>query len=201
MTQRPKILLSGFDAFGKLHRNTSQAIVEAITATQTSGSILYSAILPTSYERSFVTLSALITELQPDFIVMLGVASSSQDIRIEQQAHNRLSTKIEDNDAYVPQTPYISASACDVLHTAVDTKKLQATLANQKPHCVISEDCGDYVCNFLYYNVLSDIKEKQLSSKALFVHVPHILDGRLNEQSELDSLTKSIKHILLTFTE
>lgn len=36
----------------------------------------------------------------------------------------------------------------------------------------ISEDAGDYVCNYLYFRLLTYIQENNLSTSGLFVHVP-----------------------------
>lgn len=196
MTTQPKILLSGFDAFGDLHRNTSQVVVETVMAQAEESSNIYSAILPTAYHRSFVALKALMDALKPDFILMLGVAPNSSGIRIEQWAHNQVSITLVDNDGIAPEFCQIVQGACSELQTEIDLQRLHVDLMTQGMTTHISKDCGDYVCNFLYYNVLTEIADKKLPTKAMFVHLPHIFDGRKDEAAALGKVVEGVKQIL-----
>jgi pyroglutamyl-peptidase len=40
----------------------------------------------------------------------------------------------------------------------------------------LSDDAGDYVCNYLYFRLLSYIQQHRLPIQALFVHVPLLTD-------------------------
>lgn len=54
------------------------------------------------------------------------------------------------------------------LQTKIDLEKLLvgATATD------ISDDCGKFVCEGLYYSVLDYLGQKKLSSHCVFVHVP-----------------------------
>ncbi len=55
-----------------------------------------------------------------------------------------------------------------VLQTAINTQDLLTKTTQTE----ISYDAGNYVCNHLYYHVLSAIDKRKFDTIALFVHVP-----------------------------
>ncbi len=73
-----------------------------------------------------------------------------------------------------------------ILQTAVDTQDLLTKTTQTE----ISYDAGNYVCNHLYYQVLSAIETSKLDTVALFVHVPV-----LNERNTVE-ITDDFQRIL-----
>ncbi len=93
-----------------------------------------------------------IDRLLPDVIICCGMAESRQALTIESNGKSQGS----------------------VLHTSIDLAALiEGTIATQ-----ISHDAGNFVCNHLYYSVLSHLQETQ--SRALFVHVPLLSEQNLD---------------------
>lgn len=89
---------------------------------------------------------ATITTLKPDIIVCCGMAESRTQLNVESQA-------IVDGD---------------VLQTSVALD----WLINGLDHTTISNDAGQFVCNRVYYDVLSHIGGCLPNSHCIFLHVP-----------------------------
>jgi pyroglutamyl-peptidase len=70
----------------------------------------------------------------------------------------------------------------------------------------ISEDAGSYLCNFAYFKALQTIKQHQLQTQCLFVHVPmpndisvlaeSVEEKKLVSNYSLGELTVGVSNIL-----
>jgi pyroglutamyl-peptidase len=67
------------------------------------------------------------------------------------------------------------------------------TLLTHTHWTTISEDAGDYVCNYLYYCVLQHIAAYQLPCHCVFVHVPRLTP--YNQKWLADDLAILLKHL------
>ena len=189
------LLLTGFDAFGGVSRNPSQDIVESLAG---SSSTVTAQVLPTAYRRSFAALLERMAQHQPESILMLGVAPGLACCRLELQAANRLCTRKADNDGFIPEEMMIDGDAPLTLATRLDVYQLHHDLGKRGVAVTLSQDCGNYVCNALYFRVLRYLRLHGLNSKALFVHVPNIYDGAEDENSlqRLCALQNEIAQII-----
>ncbi len=151
MAREVKILLSGFEPFGGLSVNTSQTVVEALLGCEFEGMAVRGGVLPTSYQGAVPALIEMVERHSPDAILMLGVATGTPVLRLEAQAKNCVSTHLADNDDTTPASPLIDSggSACRV--SALDLPRLQWDLSKAGVSAATSDDCGDYVCNYLQH--------------------------------------------------
>jgi pyroglutamyl-peptidase len=112
-------------------------------------------LLPVDIDLASGKVMAKIEEYQPDYIVCCGMAASRKKLSVE-----------------------IGATRGETfLQTTIDLKKL-LTGARATD---ISEDCGKFVCEGLYYSVLDYLGQKQLSTQCVFVHVPVLNQDNLME--------------------
>lgn len=196
-----RVLLSGFNPFGDLSVNTSQLIVEVLQTRQLPGIAVESCVLTTSYSQAPVTL---LEQLQPqrqwpDVIVMMGVAASATALRLERLAKNQRSTHLADNDGVVPTAPLIDPHGPTTLAATVDLSRLGASLSSAGVRASFSDDCGDFVCNFLYYQILDFLQRRELPIPALFVHVPSVAGEKSNQQ--LNALIADSERLLMALRE
>jgi pyroglutamyl-peptidase len=96
---------------------------------------------------------AQMQELEPDVVVCCGMAETRSHLTIEScgtyQNH--------------------------VLQTSLNLDRIVRSLQ----FTTISHDAGEFVCNHLYYSILKYIKDHQLPTQAVFVHVPLLSDATL----------------------
>ena len=120
-------------------------------------------------KNSFITsVDELINKIKSneyDLIISFGKAPLPKDtIKIETKAKNE----------YILETNY-------------DYIKLKNSL-DKKYKVIISDNAGNYLCNNLYYYGLKYIKENNLKTKMIFIHIPSI-----NYISNITNLSKMFK--------
>ena len=147
-----KILLTYFKPFGNIGTNSSECVANRLNIDKIG--------LDVSYENDFVRVKEALDRGSCDFILMLGQAAGREKISIEKRARNYANPTLKDNLGVLP-AEVIENGNDEFLYTSFDTKKLLSGDVKE------SDDAGSYLCNYLYYKVLSN-----LTRNALFVHLP-----------------------------
>ncbi|AFY69900.1 peptidase C15 pyroglutamyl peptidase I [Thalassoporum mexicanum PCC 7367] len=151
-----KTLITSFTTWKpKQPSNSSDDLLDLILAQQVTciANLSKAKLLrqmPVCFERSPQLVVEQIDRLVPRTIICCGMAESRARLTIEANGKNQ----------------------AEVLNTNVDLAALVAPLSFTD----ISNDAGQFVCNWLYYSVLKHIRDRQLPTKCIFVHVP-ILDS------------------------
>jgi pyroglutamyl-peptidase len=166
-----RVLVTGFAPFGKYVENSSWATAQQVVAQGVQGVELFLRMLPVSFERVASALREALEETHPDLIVMLGQAALSEKVRLERIAINLMDAKSADNDGMVPDEAPIYPNEPAALFTKLPIKKLCAFMVEQGLPVVVSNSCGLFVCNRLYYEALR-LCEHTPNMKAIFVHLP-----------------------------
>ena len=175
-----RILLTGFEPYGGYVENSSWAVVKHVVNQNIEGVELCAKQLPVSFKRSAEELRIAVKNFSPDVIVMLGQSAASDKVRLERIAINMMDAKNPDNDGVLPDEEPISPNGRTALFTQLPIKKLFASIAAQGVPVVVSNSCGLYVCNRLYYEALN-LCELAPQMKAIFVHVP-LYKGQVDTQ-------------------
>lgn len=175
-----RILLTGFEPYGGYVENSSWAVVKHVVNQNIEGVELCAKQLPVSFKRSAEELRIAVKNFSPDVIVMLGQSASSDKVRLERIAINMMDAKKPDNDGVLPDEEPISPNGRTALFTQFPLKKFCASIAAQGVPVVVSNSCGLYVCNRLYYEALN-LCEHAPQMKAIFVHVP-LYKGQVDTQ-------------------
>lgn len=144
----PPTLLTSFDIW-EPHQvsNASDDLLIALHQRVTLSQATILRKLPVDFQQAPARAIAQIESLQPDIIVCCGMAESRGCLTVESGATWE-GTRIP---------------------TLVDLEALVAGLSLTQ----ISHDAGNFVCNYLYYSVLSYLKSDAFrNSRCIFVHVP-----------------------------
>lgn len=159
------VLWTGFEPFGEHEYNPSWTVAQA-AADRSEGRALE---LPVHFD---VELEA---DGWPDLICLLGLGASRSRICLERRATNNIGQR-PDNQGVVDGGAVESEGPerrCTPLQIGSLLRALEPRLkASKLPEARVSEDCGDYVCNALYFRTLAD-----RATPTLFIHVPN-LTGR-----------------------
>lgn len=166
-----RILLTGFEPFGKYKENSSWAVVEKVTACGVIGVEIFKKRLPVSFAGVGAALRNAVEECRPNVVVMLGQAAGIDYIKLERIAINMMDAATPDNDGFLPDEEPICADGAAALFTDVDIKGLRRALEEQGVLAKVSNSAGLYVCNRTYYEALRLCNERPGMS-ALFVHLP-----------------------------
>lgn len=193
-----RVLLTGFEPFGGYIENSSWAVVMQVVSQGIEGVELCTKQLPVSFKRSAEELRIAVKNFSPDVIVMLGQSAASDKVRLERIAINMMDAKNPDNDGVLPDEELISPNGRTALFTQLPIKKLCASIAAQGVPVVVSNSCGLYVCNRLYYEALN-LCEHAPQMKAVFIHLP-LYKGQVDAPEgagiELHEMVLAVKEVI-----
>jgi pyroglutamyl-peptidase len=201
-----RILVTGFEPFGKLVANPSALLLEQLSADMIPGcSALRRELLPVAYTRSGSRIRALLEELQPDLCICLGVAQNRQHVCLERIAMNLDDCSLADNDGELAKEREIVIGESLALRSGLNLAALHMAVTGLnkplEPGLSISNHAGNFVCNHVYYNALQHIACRRMASQCLFIHLPMSLEcsspmeeyaWELPAQSDLLNLVASL---------
>jgi pyroglutamyl-peptidase len=198
----PRVLLTGFGSFPNVPINPCVEVVQRIQEhsilLQEANIFLHTEILSVSYRRSIEELECLLQEPY-DIRIHLGVANSTDHIRLEQFAYN-ICGQGKDVDGEIRVGKPI-VEAVPTTHVWSSTME-QTQLQNLSQHfwakgipVHLSSDPGRYVCNNIYAHSLHTAD----TSKVLFVHIPNPSNSDIWSIATIHAVVEEL--ILLLSTE
>ena len=194
-----RVLITGFESYWDYPENSSWVVAEKVATHDLYDIYIGIEQMPVSYTRVGKALRGAVEKHNPDIIIMLGQSGGSDRIKLERVALNMKDSKGADNDGYIPDEEPINISAPAALFTTMPIKELCVAVEKQGVPIKISNSCGLYVCNNLYYEALMLCREKNMM-QALFVHIP-FYEGQSSARENqptmpLDSMVKAIQTII-----
>lgn len=186
-----KILVSYFAPFGILPTNSSFEVAKRIDMANVD-----KIELEVKYQKDFKTLMNATFNKDYDYILMLGQARGRDHISLESRATNLNNPKAADNDNFYPNEEIIEGGS-HYLYTKVDIEGIISKI--NKEIVSISKNAGSYLCNYIYYLCLNEIK-----IPSLFIHLPSFA-GQGDEERiptlKLDEMVDVIKQIIMVLSE
>ncbi|HIK06742.1 MAG TPA: peptidase C15 [Trichormus sp. M33_DOE_039] len=157
---KKRILLTSFDTWleNQPSNSSDDLLLEVTKLDLLPYDLNFLRLLPVDIELASVRVMAKIQEYQPDYVVCCGMAASRQKLSVELGARCGES----------------------FLQTTIDVKELVSGAKATD----ISDDCGKFVCEGLYYSVLDYLEQNKLTAHCIFVHVPV-----LNPENLIEILT------------
>ena len=168
-----KVLLTGFEPFGKATLNPSGEIVNQI-----SGDNIVTAILPVAYAQSAERLLALIAEHNPDVVISLGQAEGRTHISPERIAINLDDARLADNEGVIRNDVPIVAGGPVAYESTLPIKEIVKAINDAGVPAVVSLSAGAFLCNHVFYVAQDYFKGTKVRSG--FVHVP-LMDEQAGE--------------------
>lgn len=154
-----RVLVTGFGPFGRVEDNPSARLAAALAA-HTGAEAL---VLPTSFARAPAALRHAARH-GFDAMLLLGVAETEPELRVETCGRNVVAARIADVDGAQPSGVLVPGAA-EVLPVTLSPAPLLAALG-APGH--LSESAGSYVCNALLYHALHE----RLAPAIGFLHLP-----------------------------
>jgi pyroglutamyl-peptidase len=175
-----KVLLTGFEPFGKATLNPSGEIVKQI-----SGDHIVTAILPVAYAQSAERLLALIAQHNPDVVICLGQAEGRTQITPERIAINLDDAHIADNDGEVRNDVPIIVDGPVAYESTLPIKEFVKAINDAGVPAAVSLSAGAFLCNHIFYVAQDKLKGTKIRSG--FVHVP-LMDEQAGEFPGLSTM-------------
>ncbi len=174
----PKILVTGFKPFLGAAANPSELL-----SLELSKNIprVDSLILPVEFGRAFDVLSLHLHNRSYDYVLMLGLATGRKKIGFEKIGLNWIHTEHPDESDVLPRDGLIRPDLPLALMSPVNIEKFYAILSTENHPVEVSFSAGTFVCNDLYFRVLSTIPKLN----AVFIHVPCVQEIELPQQQKI----------------
>ena len=188
-----KVLLTGFEPFGKASSNPSGEIVKQI-----SGDNIITAILPVAYAQSAERLLALIAEHNPDVVICLGQAEGRTQITPEKVAINLDDARLADNEGVLRNDVKILEDGPDAYFSTLPIKEIVEAIKATGVPASVSLSAGAFLCNHVFY--IAQNKFAGTKVRSGFVHVP-LMDEQAGEfpglpTMPLDQMVKAVRTML-----
>ena len=188
-----KVLLTGFEPFGKASSNPSGEIVKQI-----SGENIVTAILPVAYAQSAQRLLALIAEHNPDVVISLGQAEGRTQITPEKVAINLDDARLADNEGVMRTDVKILEDGPDAYFSTLPLKEIVEAIKAAGIPAAVSLTAGAFLCNHVFY--VAQNKFADTSVRSGFVHVP-LMDSQAPEfpgfpTMPLDQMVTAVRAML-----
>ncbi len=188
-----KVLLTGFEPFGKATLNPSGEIIRQI-----SGDNIVTAILPVAYAQSAERLLALIAEHNPDVVICLGQAEGRTHITPERIAINLDDARLADNEGVIRNNVPIVVGGPVAYESTLPIKEFVKAVNDAGVPAAISLSAGAFLCNHIFYVAQDHFKGTKVRSG--FVHVP-LMDEQAGEfpglpTVPLDQMVKAVRTML-----
>jgi len=188
-----KVLLTGFEPFGKATLNPSGEIVKQI-----SDDNVVTAILPVAYTQSAEALLALIEHHKPDVVICLGQAEGRTHITPEKIAINLDDARLADNEGVTRIDEPILVGGPDAYESTLPIKEFVTAINAVGVPAAVSLSAGAFLCNHIFYVAQDALKSTKVRSG--FVHVP-LMDEQAEEfpglpTMPLDQMVKAVRTML-----
>jgi len=185
-----RILLTGFEPFGKATLNPSGEIVKQI-----SGDNIVTAILPVAYTQSAERLLALIVEHKPDVLICLGQAEGRTHVSPERIAINLDDARLADNEGVIRNDVPIVVGGPVAYESTLPIKEIVKAINDAGVPAAVSLSAGAFLCNHIFYVAQDHFKGTKVRSG--FVHVP-LMDEQAGEfpglpTMPLDQMVKAVE--------
>jgi pyroglutamyl-peptidase len=191
-----KILVAGFNPFGGLDVNSSEALVGVLATSRISETAtVITAVLRTEYQYAGSEIARLIREIEPNFVLCTGMSSADSFLRFEQVAKNWDCCSSPDNAGDLRMGSPIIATGPALYRASLPYDMCRSALDQQGIRSVLSEDAGGYVCNHVFYRACHEIDQRQVKARCGLIHIPPMDTGGVNRVGQ--SLALSVQAVTI----
>ncbi len=190
-----KILLTGFEPFGKMATNASWEAVKLVAERFGENISVDKLLLPVEYGRAADVCIDAVDRFSPDFVFSVGVAARRRVLTPEYLAINVRDSSMPDNAGKMMVNESIIDEGESVLYTNMPYAETVTAILSAGVPAEASFDAGTFVCNDLFYRVLYHIYHTDRSVYGGFLHVP--------PESVIDSkaVARAIEAVLLMMAD
>lgn len=179
-----KMLVTGFEPFGKYKQNPSQALLHALKKQPNCETLL----LKTEYKKSIRQIFQVLESSPPQILIMTGLAAGIPMLHFERFAVNLNDCSLKDNAGEKrhnkpihPQGPTAYPSTLPILNILKSLRKKNIPASP-------SNSAGTYICNHLFYSVQTFLTQNHLNIFSGFIHLPCTPEQVCQEKLQLPSM-------------
>lgn len=188
-----KILVTGFEPFGKLPLNSSWEVVNSLPEV-VDGNEIHKKELPVVFGEAADIAYRYALGMNADAVLLVGQAEGYTKIAVEKAALNIRDAAIADNKGSRPIDEPVCVNGENALFSTSDVKKIAQRINEKGVPCRVSYSAGTYVCNDIFYTMLHNFKGTNV--KVGFIHLPEIGNkADISPEDMKNALTEAIRII------
>lgn len=172
-----RVLLTGFEPFpaSSTHDNSSEQAVAAFDPGVLQDVSVMKLTLPVEFDTAAAIVASAIERCKPD--VVIGFGQGRSEVDLETTAYNlqdssEIAGGVPDNRGKIPGGTPIVAGGPAELTTGLPGKSIRDALTGAGIAAGFSDDPGRYVCNNVFYGMMTAASGTPRVSG--FVHLPYI---------------------------
>ena len=174
MSEKLRILVTGFGPFPGAPYNPTQALVERLLRLRRPAFAdvdISSHIFPVTYKAVDRELPLALAERKPHALLMFGLAGRTKYLRIETRARNAV-TMLWPDAAQTRARKGSIADDADAQCFGPHTAKLLRAAKGTGIDARASRDAGSYLCNYLSWRAIEAVNNDNGPRLAAFIHIP-----------------------------
>lgn len=181
------VLLTGFLPFGASQVNPSQQIAELLNGETIGGALVTALVLPVVFGQDIAQVQDAIVDMQPDLVLLLGLAQGTPCIDVERFAVNlRVAAEWMPDQPLVPNNPQalIVDGGPDAYFATIDVERVARAICERafvpaRAHGY----AGAYLCNHILYQARHLMLAQGMSGKCGFIHLPQSCEQAISENT------------------
>ena len=166
-----KLLVTGFDAFGKESLNPASQVLPLLTVPE--GVELLKLEIPTVYGCGARVMEVIEKE-HPQAVLLLGQAGGRSSLTLERVAINLRDCSMADNAGKTAQEEPVLPDGPAAYFSTLPIKTMVSAIQAAGIPAAVSNTAGTFVCNSLLYEVLHGCSQIAPDTKVGFLHVPFL---------------------------
>ena len=173
-----KILMAGFEPFGKDKINPALEAVKLLNGKQLNGGVIVSCEVPVVRYKAVDVVMDAVKKHQPDIVITIGQAAGRAEITPERIAINIDDYRIPDNEGNQVVDEAIVDSGPAAYFSTLPIKAMVEALQLKNIPAQVSNTAGSFVCNHLFYGLQHRLVDTQITHG--FVHIPLLPEQALD---------------------
>ncbi len=174
-----KVLLTGFEPYGNVPINPAEQVARALDGQEIAGAEVVARIVPNSFYLCIEFVQAVIHEVQPEAVVMLGEFTGRAMVTVERIAQNlNDGTRYDllDNAGYAMQDEMTVPGGPAAYYATLPIRAMVQAMRDAGVPADISDTAATFCCNHLMYGTLHHIAVEALPIRAGWIHLPALPD-------------------------
>lgn len=191
-----KVLVTGFDPFGKDTVNPALEAVKQLDGIVVNDVEIIAQEVPTVFHKSIEVMITAIEKYQPDVVICVGQAGGRTQITPERIAINVDDARIPDNQQNQPIDEPIEAGGPDAYFTTLPVKHMVRAMKNAGVPAAVSNTAGTFVCNHIFYGLMHYLANNAPTVRGGFIHIPYIPEQATENGAaslSLDTIVSGLK--------
>ena len=174
VSDRPRVLVTGFEPFENDTVNPSWEVARALDGWVCEGATVTAVQLPCVFGAAIERLDSALAECRPVLVVALGLAGSRLEITPERVAINVDDARIPDNAGGQPVDMPVVRGAPAAYFSTLPIKAIVRQLRAAGVPASVSSSAGTFVCNHIFYALMHRLATHPDLARARggFVHMP-----------------------------